>query len=267
VGGDRRMASVSKGDGADKGVILSRRTVLADKKKQEEDDPFGGGDNDPFGDDVFAVEVEEPKEEEESGKGAGAAESDDKKLETPVQEKLPEPEKDNEKEQAVPKDAVKVAPVPAESREPQRNQTKDNVGNHNRHDPSSLSSRSTSDSHDLGGGRRATNRHRGPPVGFAMDPAAGGPHGGIETEIHSNGRGAHGASEDSQRDRSYRGRGQSDRGGRYRTGGYGGRQGGRGDQDRSPRGNGREEDEYTSNDRSSLADGPTHDNVSACFRL
>jgi hypothetical protein len=56
-----------------------------------------------------------------------------------------------------------------------------------------------------------------------MGPAAGavgGPHEGNETESHSNGRGAHGASEDSHRDRSYRGRGQSDRGGRYRTGGY-----------------------------------------------
>jgi protein MPE1 len=274
VGGDRRMASVSKGDGADKGVILSRRTVLADKKKQEEDDPFGGGDDDPFGGDVFAVEVEEPKEEEESGEGVEAAESGDEKPETPAQEKPPKLEKDNEKEQAVPKDAVKVAPVPvpvpAESRESQRKQTKDNSAYHNRYDPSSLSPRSTSDSHDLGGGRRETNRRRGPPVGYAMGPAAGaggGPHEGNETESHSNGRGAHGASEDSHRDRSYRGRGQSDRGGRYRTGGYGGRQGGRGDQDRSPRGNGREEDEYTSNDRSSLADGPTHDDVSACFRL
>jgi hypothetical protein len=271
MAGERRAASVLKGDGADKGVVLSRRVNLADKKKQEDDDPFGAGDDDPFGGDVFAVQAEEPKEEEESGEGAGAAESVDKNLETPVQETPSELEKDNEKEQAVPKDAVKTAPapvsIPAESREPQRKQTKDNTPNHNRHDPSSLSPRSTSDSHNLGGGQRDSNRRRGPPVGYTMGPAGGavgGPHGGNETEIHSNGRGAHGAFDDGQRDRSYRGRGRSDHGGRYRTGGDGGRQGGRGDRDRTPRGNGREEND---NDRRSPADGPTHDDVSAYFRL
>lgn len=270
TGGDRRTASVLKGDGAEKGVVLSRRVNLADKKKQEDDDLFGGGDDDPFGGDVFAVEVEVPKEEEENGEGAGGAESGDKMLETPAQANPPEPEKDNEKE--VPKDAAKAAPVPvpAESREPQRKQTKDNTASYNRHDPSSLSPRSTSDSHNLGGGHRETNRRRGPPVGYTMGPAGGavgGPHGGNETETHSNGRAAHGAFDDGQRDRSYRGRGRSDRGGRYRTGGDGGRQGGRGDRDRSPRGNGREEDEYTSNDRRSPADGSTHDDVSACSRF
>jgi hypothetical protein len=208
MAGERRAASVLKSDGGDKGVVLSRRANLADKKKQDDDDPFGAGDDDPFGGDVFAVEAEEAKEEEESGAGAGVAESVDKKLETPAQEKPPELEKDNEKEQVVPKDAVKAAPapVPAESREPQRKQTKDNTPNHNRHDPSSQSPRSTSDSNDQGGNLqtpRTTCR-------IYMGPAAGAVGGPPEETRRKPATDAElTVLDDGQRDRSYRGRSKS----------------------------------------------------------
>jgi protein MPE1 len=270
MGGDKRLGSVLKGDSADKGVVLSRRAILADKKKQEEEDPFGGGDDDPFGGDVFAVEVEEPKEEEEVGQGAGTVESSNKTLDTPAQENKSEPEKDKVKEPVGQKDAKAApVPVPVESTEPQIQHTRDRAANKSRQDPSSLSPRSTSDPHNHSGGRRETNVRRGPPVGYTMGPAggaAGGPRGGPANEGYSNGRGGQDSFDDSQSDRSYRGRGRGDRGGRHTSGGYGGRQGGRGDRGRGSRGSGRGEDEYASNDRNSPADGPTHDDVSACFR-
>ena len=57
-------AALLDGDSADKGVILSKRASIAEKrKKQFEEDPFGGDDD--FGGDVFAVETEKPVEEAE----------------------------------------------------------------------------------------------------------------------------------------------------------------------------------------------------------
>ena len=56
--------SILEGDSADKGVVLSKRASLLEKKKrQAQDDPFGGG-NDDFGGDVFHVEAEKPAEAE-----------------------------------------------------------------------------------------------------------------------------------------------------------------------------------------------------------
>jgi len=47
--------NVLDGEGAEKGVIVSKRMSLSNRKKSD-DDPFGAGDND-FGGDVFAVEA------------------------------------------------------------------------------------------------------------------------------------------------------------------------------------------------------------------
>jgi E3 ubiquitin-protein ligase RBBP6 len=53
-------SNIFEGDVAEKGVIVSRKTIHK-SKHQEDEDPFGG--NDDFGGDVFAVEAEEPAEE------------------------------------------------------------------------------------------------------------------------------------------------------------------------------------------------------------
>jgi hypothetical protein len=53
-------SNIFEGDVAEKGVIVSRKTIHK-AKHQEDEDPFGGDDD--FGGDVFAVEAEEPVEE------------------------------------------------------------------------------------------------------------------------------------------------------------------------------------------------------------
>lgn len=59
-----------EGDGADKGVIVTKRTSAAERrKKQEDDDPFGADDDD-FGGDVFAI-PEPQKVVEEDPEGGG----------------------------------------------------------------------------------------------------------------------------------------------------------------------------------------------------
>jgi hypothetical protein len=239
--------SLLEGDGTDKGVVLSRRAALAEKKKKAEDDPFGGGDDDPFGGDVFAVEVDEPKEEEPVSKNDGAVEATDKPVEVPKVEKVPVKEEANETDQAR-QSSPKPAPVITAPREPPRQQTSGRATD-NRQD--ALSPRSTTDSHQSSGGRREPNRRRGPPVGYAMGPAGGavgGPRTGNDNGSYNSGGTGN---QEGYRDRSYRGRGRADQGGRYQGGrGYGGRNGG----GRGDHGNG-------------SVDAPSQDDVSACCRL
>jgi len=53
---------ILEGDGIEKGVIVSRKSSIVHRKKFEEDDPFA--DDDDFGGDVFAVDVDKPDDEE-----------------------------------------------------------------------------------------------------------------------------------------------------------------------------------------------------------
>lgn len=65
---------VLDGQGAEKGVLVSKRMALSGRKKSD-DDPFGGGDDD-FGGDVFAVEgkINSTEEAESPGKKDGTSE-------------------------------------------------------------------------------------------------------------------------------------------------------------------------------------------------
>lgn len=58
---------VLDGQGAEKGVLVSKRMALSGRKKSD-DDPFGGGDDD-FGGDVFAVEGKNTSAEEAESPG------------------------------------------------------------------------------------------------------------------------------------------------------------------------------------------------------
>mmetsp|Transcript_118570 Transcript_118570/g.242301 ORF Transcript_118570/g.242301 Transcript_118570/m.242301 type:complete len:782 (+) Transcript_118570:367-2712(+) len=57
--------NVLDGEGAEKGVIVSKRMSSLSSRKKADDDPFGGGDED-FGGDVFAVEFKNETEETET---------------------------------------------------------------------------------------------------------------------------------------------------------------------------------------------------------
>lgn len=71
--GSGLTGDILEGDGIEKGVIVSRKSSIV-RKKFEEDDPFA--DDDDFGGDVFAVEVEKPTEEETEEKKEEIKETD-----------------------------------------------------------------------------------------------------------------------------------------------------------------------------------------------
>jgi protein MPE1 len=171
----------------DKGVILSKRASIADRKKRDEEDPFGGEDD--FGGDVFAVEAEKSEEEEPTPAPAAASapvveEPAPVKVESKDEEKIEEQVKDEavvvKSEDIV--QTMEISPVDPHitssvkqsaeksSSSSGRNRSVSPINN----EKSPLYGRGNS----IGGGvnptaRRETNRRRGPPVGYSMGPAGG----------------------------------------------------------------------------------------------
>lgn len=148
-------------EGDDKGVILSKRVSIAEKRKQQQqqDDPFG---DDDFGGDVFAVEEkqaeEEPPVKEES------------KEEAPVKKENPSPKEEPKTEEpssspssSKPKEETPAKPVKVETK---REATEPPARG------ASQPSKSPAES-----SRR--DRRRGPPAGYSMGPAGmqGAPRG------------------------------------------------------------------------------------------
>mmetsp|Transcript_18113 Transcript_18113/g.44756 ORF Transcript_18113/g.44756 Transcript_18113/m.44756 type:complete len:617 (+) Transcript_18113:4234-6084(+) len=195
---------ILEGDGIEKGVIVSRKSSIV-RKKFEEDDPFA--DDDDFGGDVFAVEVDKPIEEETEEKKEEMKEAD---------------------ATTAAKEEDKAA---SESKEADSNRVdKDETNPNSRSDPSS--SRNAPDSSTSAEAKVGENenvkkkesppppkrRRRGPPAGYTMGPAG----------YNRNRDGA---------DRRGGGRFQNNDGG-HRGRGGGGHRGGR-DNDYNNRGGGR----------------------------
>jgi hypothetical protein len=170
-------SNLLEGDGADKGVILTKRTTVAERrKKQEEEDPFGG--NDDFGGDVFAVVVEKEVEQEESKEGV--SESDKPAVQTPQVKKKDDDVASSRKDDpaSAPSPVIPSAEKTSTHEPHDRNGTSQAehlvVDTNARPKSPTLNERSP---HDPSSANRR-DRRRGPPAGYTMGPAggaAGGP--------------------------------------------------------------------------------------------
>ncbi|KAL3942313.1 MAG: hypothetical protein SGBAC_003486 [Bacillariaceae sp.] len=147
---------ILEGDGIEKGVIVSRKSSIV-RNKFEEDDPFA--DDDDFGGDVFAVDVDKPKEEE----------TEEKKEE--VNEADAPPTAESEDKNA------------GESKEADSNRVdKDETNPNSRSDPSSSGNAPGSSTSEAKVAENENDkqgetlpppkrRRRGPPAGYTMGPA------------------------------------------------------------------------------------------------
>ena len=182
-GGDgARSSNLLEGDGADKGVILSKRASVAEKrKKQEEEDPFGG--NDDFGGDVFAVVVEKDVEQEETSK-----EEKPEQVKPAVQ--TPQTKKDVGDVASSEKDHPGKASSPVTETPSNEETHQRNASFRTEHLEIDTNARSKSPTpnerspHDPVSGNRR-DRRRGPPAGYTMGPA-GGAAGGPRDAAHGH---------------------------------------------------------------------------------
>lgn len=233
-------SKVLEGDLTDKGVVLTRRASAAEKRKKEEEDPFGGGEDD-FGGDVFAVPVEADKPDDDDAEEVIAAETavvsptSNIKVEEKTAQVSKEPEQDASADLNVKEEdpAKNTESKPAASPNGQAI-VKTEQG------PDVKAARANDNQSST---RRETSRRRAPPVGYTMGPA-GGDARKLDTERATIAISPRGDSRPEptydDRDRSLRGRGGHQSGGRS----YGGRhdsndrpRGGRGNdyQDNYPR--------------------------------
>jgi len=156
-------AAALDGEGVDKGVIITKRTSIADRKKKEEEDPFGV-DDDPFGGDVFAIEADEKPEEEEKEatepekkKAAATEESAIKREDTPQKE-------EQQSTSAIKTESKDLGSAENEEKPSQRDQTRS-------YSPAPPTNRTEKSPSDGQHGARREARRRGPPVGYMSGPA------------------------------------------------------------------------------------------------
>jgi len=155
-------ANVLDGDGVEKGVLVSKKMSLSGRKK-DADDPFGGGGDDDFGGDVFAVEVEKPAEENEGEDGAkeGEAkkEADSKGRTSTTPTKEVDQSKDdkdaafNNEESKKPGDSSKILSVATDAADDEKTEE------------------TPKKPPEPPKPNRRERRRRGPPVGYSMGPA------------------------------------------------------------------------------------------------
>lgn len=195
--------NVLNGEGAEKGVLISKRMSLSTRKKTD-DDPFGAGDDD-FGGDVFAMETKNEttaESETETDKNEKEKENTDKSTigAAVVNERKPDKHEDSNSNEKSFKDSDTVGNgnltspkiEPPNSKEPnsiRNDETKELKAS--RSDSSSLQV-SNKDDHSVTAWNEETlqksprpkppaptsshmrfHRRRGPPVGYTMGPAGG----------------------------------------------------------------------------------------------
>ncbi|KAL7568400.1 hypothetical protein ACA910_012119 [Epithemia clementina (nom. ined.)] len=203
------------GEGADKGVIISKRTSIADrKKKADEDDPFGAGD-DLFGGDVFAV-ANEDKHNDDDDEPAPKAETEKKEQSNQPKdgEKLKSGVVGNEEKTSAASNQQNDSTVlKTESKEHASDEQADtakyservSAGGQQQRKDNRTRSLSPASHNSAAGGRekspsdaaaaaptssRREPRRRGPPIGYSMGPAGGAVSGPREDAIdHTSPRG------------------------------------------------------------------------------
>lgn len=214
-------ANVLDGDGVEKGVIVSKKMTLSNRKK-DVDDPFGGGDDD-FGGDVFAVDSDKQKEQE-----------------VVLEEKTEDAQKENSvKKEEQGAEPAKEAEISTQARDsavneenkPASENVKDlSVSTESRpHDGGSVATPKEAETPKQ---HRRERRRRGPPVGYSMGPA--GPTGA--RAVQNDGHGAY---------RNGGGHSPLSRGGGGPRGGFRGRD----DRDRERFGGGRSDHERDGRER------------------
>lgn len=163
--------NILDGMGTEKGVIVSKKSTLGNRKKSEDDDPFGGDDD--FGGDVFAVEVEESNEDKEAGQGKEV------KQETEAASKDQPTAKDGDEKGSETKEADS-SKVDKDATQPKSVPDHTVKSDDKELDPSSSTPSGVGDSTtpekqtrqaDTTPAQNRRERRRGPPVGYAMGPA------------------------------------------------------------------------------------------------
>lgn len=158
-------ANVLDGDGVEKGVIVSKKMTLANRRK-DSDDPFGDGDDD-FGGDVFAIASQKPKEEPD------VQETTEKEVESKIVKQEPKTE-NNTSEPEVAKNTeksseVKESVVKEETKTSAKAAKDLSVSNHSR--PDETAREPPKQEAEAPVQKRRERRRRGPPVGYSMGPA------------------------------------------------------------------------------------------------
>ena len=224
-GGDpKRAGSILDGEGADKGVIITKRTSIADRKKKiEEDDPFGAGGDDLFGGDVFAVANEDKDEEEdELAPKAEASESKEQANQTKKDESSTPAVETEETSKTAPEQqigsVVKTETKEHASDEHAEDKLAERVsGGHQQ--PQRRDNRTRSLSPVANGaarekspseaGSRREARRRGPPIGYSMGPA-GGAVSGPREDANTSSSAHNDTSTSDDRDHGFRGGGRKE---------------------------------------------------------
>eukprot|EP00980_Cylindrotheca_fusiformis_P007296 scaffold1525_cov142-Cylindrotheca_fusiformis.AAC.96 len=162
--------NIVDGVGTEKGVIVSRKSTLVNRKK-EDDDPFGGDDD--FGGDVFAVDVEEKVED----KQAEQEKDENKKPETNKVQPAPRDGDDKgketkeadstktDKDETLPKSLPDHTLKSSDKDSTPAAETPNGAG-HNA-SPEKPATRQP----DSAPNQQRRERRRGPPVGYTMGPA------------------------------------------------------------------------------------------------
>jgi hypothetical protein len=218
--------NILDGAGTEKGVIVSKKSNLVNRKKSEEVDPFGGDDD--FGGDVFAVDLEQNNAVEEAEEGKGDAKETQASKDQTAAKKGDEKASETKEADSTKVDKDETQPKSIPDRTLKRN-GKDSTpsAETQKDDGGSTTPQKQTRQADVTQTQNRRERRRGPPVGYAMGPAGasrdnrdqGSDHG------HDGGRGGRGGG----RFQNYQGRG----GNRGR-----GHRGGRGSYDNNNRGGG-----------------------------
>lgn len=200
----KQKTNLLDGDtGGEKGVVVTKRGALANKRKaKEEDDPFAGDDE--FGGDVFAIaaEAKPPVEEENSGTKTAPAKPEAPKpavVEEKENKKAPEAKKDDDSPVPVAGTAPTSGNAPKEG-DPARNDTSSPSNRKSVNEDSANKDAPQGGGHSSAYDRKGppppppppppkndSNRHqrphyrrdnttrqrRGPPAGYQMGPAGG----------------------------------------------------------------------------------------------
>jgi len=181
--------NVLDGEGAEKGVIVSKRMSLSSRKKQD-DDPFGADDD--FGGDVFAVETKNgTTEEAETEKGKNEQENADASTAGSAagKENKPDKEVDGNLTENLSKDTDTVGNGNSSSSNPNSKEPQNDLSRSrgdssttqapasNDHSPKvsneETAQKSPKPQPPTSSHMRFQRRRRGPPVGYAMGPAGG----------------------------------------------------------------------------------------------
>ena len=229
--------NVLDGEGAEKGVIVSKRMSLSNRKKS--DDPFGGDDD--FGGDVFAVEAKQGDEEPGTETDKNEKENTDSTTAGAAEAKGKEDDTDanlsSKTEHSNSKDSNNTGTLETNENGTSITPSNDEQSTKTLNEEITQKSPQQKSQAPTSSHMRFQRRRRGPPVGYSMGPAGGAV---VSARVNHGGNNYRGNDNYQDRNNYNRGGRRGDRHDQYNQdrGGGGGYNRGRGGPDRG-RGNNR----------------------------